>query len=267
MYGLRDRSHRPHRLRRPTTPWQTIDRVVAVRNAYPAWSKYKIRILLQREGMSVSASTIGRILKRKGLINERVSQRRKRAALRPKARFPRGLRISRPGDMVQMDTKHLMLNEGRKLYQFTAIDVLTKLRILRVYRSEASRNGADFLRLCSASFPFIVKAVQTDNGAPFLREFERLCRHMQLPHYFIYPRHPKQNTYVEISHGADEREFYHQGNKHTRITTMQQRLSGWQSIWNTVRPHAALNYLTPQAYFEKWQTGRLPTRDTITLQA
>ena len=111
-----------------------------------------------------------------------------------------------------------------------------------------------------------MRAVQTDNGAPFQKEFERLCRRLKLPHYFIYPRTPKQNTYVEISHGADKREFYLQGNVWQDRTVMRAKLKEWQNVWNTVRPHEALNYLTPKAYFLKWQSSRLPTKDTITLQ-
>ena len=264
--GLNDRSHRPQRLRQPITPWNTVMAVVKLRQQYPAWSKYKIRILLAREGMVVSASTVGRILKRRGLIDKRISQKRRRSALRPKARFPKGLRISKPGDMVQMDTKHIMLPGGKRHYQFTAIDILTKQRVLEVYRSESSLNGAAFLKICQAEFQFSIQAIQTDNGAPFLKEFEKSCQQQQLPHYYIYPRTPKQNTYVEISHGADKREFYLQGNVWQDRETMRQKLKDWQRIWNQVRPHEALNYLTPQAYFHKWQQGRLPTKDTITLQ-
>ena len=264
--GLNDRSHRPQRLRQPITPWNTVMAVVKLRRQYPAWSKYKIRILLAREGVVVSASTVGRILKRRGLIDKRISQKRRRSALRPKARFPKGLRISKPGDMVQMDTKHIMLPGGKRHYQFTAIDILTKQRVLEVYRSESSLNGAAFLKICQAEFQFSIQAIQTDNGAPFLKEFEKSCQQQQLPHYYIYPRTPKQNTYVEISHGADKREFYLQGNVWQDRETMRQKLKDWQRIWNQVRPHEALNYLTPQAYFHKWQQGRLPTKDTITLQ-
>ena len=264
--GLNDRSHRPQRLRQPITPWNTVMAAVKLRRQYPAWSKYKIRILLAREGMVVSASTVGRILKRRGLIDKRISQKRRRSALRPKARFPKGLRISKPGDMVQMDTKHIMLPGGKRHYQFTAIDILTKQRVLEVYRSESSLNGAAFLKICQAEFQFSIQAVQTDNGAPFLKEFEKSCQQQQLPHYYTYPRTPKQNTYVEISHGADKREFYLQGNVWQGRETMRQKLKDWQRIWNQVRPHEALNYLTPQAYFHKWQQGRLPTKDTITLQ-
>lgn len=263
---LNDHSHRPKHFRQPATPWETVMKIVELRKQYPAWSKYKLQVLLKAQRVSVSASTIGRILKRRGLIHHRLSAKRRRAALHPKARFPRGLRISKPGDLIQMDTKHIMLPGGKRHYQFTAIDILTKTRCLRVYPSESSRNGAKFLRVCLQELPFKVRAVQTDNGSPFLKEFEKLCQRRKLPHYYIYPRTPKQNTYVEISHGADKREFYQQGNVYQNRKLMDKRLRAWQRTWNEVRPHEALNYLTPKLYLQKWQTSRLPTRDIITLQ-
>lgn len=266
ILGLVERSRRPQSVRRPTTAADTIIAVVRLRKQYPAWSKYKLKVMLARQGIIVSASTVGRILKRRGLIDQRVSRKRRRAAFHPRARFPHGMKISRPGDLLQMDTKHLILVGGRKLYQFTAIDVLTKRRVLRCYPSLASRNGAEFLRRCLENFPFSIRAVQTDNGSEFLKEFVRLCREKGIPHFFIYPRTPKQNTYVEISHGADKKEFYQQGNLCSDHARMNEKLMAWQEVWNTIRPHTSLNYLTPQEYLEKWQSGRLPTKDIITLQ-
>jgi len=263
--GLEDRSRKPGKVRQPITSPDIVAEVARLRRKYPAWSKYKIKPLLLSH-LETSVSTIGRILRRKGLIEERVSRKRSRAAKRPKARFPRGMRISEPGDMVQMDVKHIMLPGGKRHYQFTAIDVLTKQRVLGLYRSESSRSGRDFLYLCLREFDFEIKAIQTDNGSAFLKEFDAACKELGLPHCFIYPRSPKQNSYVEISHGADEREFYRQGNVRIDFEMMRARLREWQKTWNEVRPHQALNYLTPKAYYEKWQRGRLPTRDVITLQ-
>jgi len=165
-----------------------------------------------------------------------------------------------------MDTKYIMTIGGRKFYQFTAIDVLSKKRILRVYSSLSSRKGADFLQECVNNFGFAIKNIQTDNGSEFLGEFDKLCKKFNIPHYFIYPRHPKQNTYVETSHSADEKEFYQQSNVSPLLEVMRARILEWQNIWNTIRPHESLNYLTPEAYYHKWQTGRLPTKDVITLQ-
>ena len=267
LVGLNEQSRRPKNVRQPITPWEVVSETVKLRKQYPAWSKYKIRVLLKRKGLIVSASTVGRIFKRRDLIGKKISRKRRRAALRPKARFPRGFRIGSPGDMIQIDTKHINLVAGRKIYQFTAIDVLTKQRVLMYYPSLSSRNGADFLKHCLAEFPFKIKNVQTDNGSEFLKYFDRLCKEKVIPHYFIYPRTPKQNTYVENSHGCDEKEFYQQGNVCSDLAAMQTRIKQRQDIWNKVRPHEALNYLTPHEYFIKWQRGQMPTKDTITLQA
>lgn len=266
IIGLNDLSRRPKRLREPITDYRIVAEVVKLRKQYPAWSKYKIRALLVKQKMIISVSTVGRTLKRRGLIDQRISRKRRKSALYPKARFPRGLKISRPGDLIQMDTKYINLIGGRRIYQFTAIDVLTKRRVLRYYPSLSSRKGADFLSCCFKRFPFRIRAVQTDNGAEFLKEFIRLCQRKKLPHYFIMPKTPKQNTYVEVSHGADEREFYQQGVVCDDTKNMQAKLEKWEAVWNNIRPHEALNYLTPQEYFKKWQRGRLPTKDVITLQ-
>jgi len=264
--GLNDRSRRPKHLRQPTTSQNIVFAVVRTKKQYPTWSKYKIKVLLKRQSIEVSASTIGRILKRRGLIDRKVSRKRRKAALYPKKRYPRGLKIASPGDLIQMDTKHIMLVGGKRFYQFTVIDVLTKKRILDIYPSESSKSGASFLNQCLKEFPFVIRAIQTDNGAPFQKNFEKLCKEKKLPHYFTYPYCPKQNTYVEISQGADKREFYQQGNVCSSLKVMKERIKERQRIWNEVRPHQALNYLTPNEYLEKWKRGNLPTKDVITLQ-
>ena len=266
IIGLNDRSRRPKRVRRPTTSWEVVSRIVELRKEYPTWSKYKLRALLKREGVVVSESTVGRVLKRKGLIDKKISLKRRRSALRPKARFPRGMSIREAGDLLQIDVKHISLVGGRKFYQFTAIDVLTKMRVLRVYPSESSKSGKLFLKECIKHFPFKIKAVQTDNGSSFLKYFEVFCKDLNLPHYFTYPRNPKQNSYVEISHQADEREFYKQGQTSSFLDEMEKRIQEREFVWNNVRPHAAIDYLTPYEYLLKLKDHRLPTKKVIILQ-
>jgi len=267
--GLNDKSHRPQKLRTMVTGWLIISEIVKLRKQYPARSKYKIaRILKRDKNIVVSASTVGRVLKKKGLIDKKKSKKRSKAAKYPRKRSPKGFRIHFEGDMVQMDTKQVNLIGGRKIYQFTAIDVLTKRRILKYYPSLASANGAAFLRHCAARFPFVIKNIQTDNGPEFLKDFERACKRLNLPHYFIEPRHPKQDTYVENSHGSDEKEFYQQGNGYcSTIEAAQEKLDEWEHTWNYVRPHEALGYLTPDEYSNKYKVEILPTKNVIVLQA
>ena len=267
LLGLNDKSHRPHHLRQPTTDSETVFEVVKLRRKYPMWSKYKLATLLKKKSMFVSSSTIGRILKRRGLINKKISQKRRKSALSPKKRFPHGMRISQPGEMIQIDTKENRIIGGRKLFQFTAIDVLTKQRILDFYPTQTSEHGALFLEHCLKEFPFSIKAIQTDNGHEFLKYFVKLCEERNIVHYFTHPRTPKENAYVEISHGADEREFYQQGNLIPDLNIMKIKIKEWQNVWNKIRPHEALDYLTPDEYLAKCQNGRIPTKDVIVLQA
>lgn len=266
LLGLNEQSKRPKNVRRPASPWLVVSRVVELRKKYPAWSKHKLAAILKREGLTASASTVGRILKRKGLIDKKVSKKKRNSALHPKARFPKGLRISQEGQMIQLDTKYIMLAGGHKFYQFTAIDVLGKRRVLRIYPSQSSRNGALFLKECLSSFPFPIQALQTDNGAPWLKEFDKLCKELNILHYFIYPRQAKQNTYVEISHEADEREFYKQGNVCSILSEMQKSIEAWENTWNTFRPHEALGQLTPAEYSDKLKIYGLPTKNVVVLQ-
>jgi putative transposase len=267
LLGLNESSRKPKHSRTPVTPWPVVARIVELRKQYPAWSKHKLAAIMKREGLPCSASTTGRILKRRGLIDKKVSKKKRKSALSPRMRFPKGLRIYCEGQMIQIDTKYIMLVGGRKFYQFTAIDVLSKQRVLRVYASQSSRNGALFLKECLASFPFPILNVQTDNGAPFLKEFDALCKKLNLPHYFIYPRHPKENTYVEISHGADEREFYQNGKVSSLLPVMQANMQEWQDVWNTFRPHEALGQITPAEFSQRIKLQGLPTKQVVILQA
>ena len=266
LLGLNESSRKPKRARMPLTPWPIIARIVELRKKYPAWSKHKLAAIVKREGLQCSASTAGRILRRKGLVDKKVSKKKRKSSLHPRMRFPKGLRIHQEGQMIQIDTKYIMLVGGSKFYQFTAIDVLSKRRVLRVYPSQSSRNGALFLKECLASFPFPILSVQTDNGAPFLKEFDALCQKLNLPHYFIYPRHPKENTYVEISHEADEREFYQNGKVSSLLPVMQENMREWENIWNTFRPHESLGQITPAEFSQRIKLQGLPTTNVVVLQ-
>lgn len=265
--ALNDRSHRPHCLRTPTTPWTIVERVSTLRRHYPAWSKYKIHALMGREGTEVSVSTVGRVLKRKGFIDRKTARKRQRAAQCPKRRFPKGMRISNTGEMIQMDVKHIMLPGGARHYQFTAVDVLSKERVLERYSSESSRNAADFLTVCLREFSFPILAIQTDNGSSFQKHFEHACRAHHIVHYYIEPRQPKQNSYVEVSHSADEREFYQQGNVFIDPVMQRAKIKEWQRIWNEVRPHQALGYLTPRQYLARLLEKKTTVHNTVVLQA
>ncbi|MER3446176.1 MAG: hypothetical protein C4291_04750 [Candidatus Dadabacteria bacterium] len=61
---LESRTSRPHRRRKPQTPTEVMDRIRQLRGQYPRWGKDKLVILRSSEGISISTSTVGRVIKR-----------------------------------------------------------------------------------------------------------------------------------------------------------------------------------------------------------
>src|SRR4051812_31554595 len=110
---LEPRSRRPHRLRRPTCTAALVQAVEQLRAEHPMWGKRKLTVLLRREGVAVSVSMVGRILKRlmnRGLVTPVPTLRRKPGGSRFRIigqrhakRLPKGLKPSRPGELVQVD--------------------------------------------------------------------------------------------------------------------------------------------------------------------
>ena len=266
LRGLSDRSRRPHQLRTPTTSVTIIQAVLNVRKAHPTWSKYKIQAILKRQKIKTCTGTIGRILKRYGLINEKVSRKHWKAAMEPKLRRPKGLIIKAPGQLIQMDTKHTGYVDGHKTYQFTAIDILSRLRVLEPATTKSSRQAAQFLEICRQEFPFPIQAVQHDNGTEFKGEFKKRLSKLHTPQYFTHIRSPKENSYVERSHRTDDEEFYDQELVAATPVRRRIQLKRWQEVYNKERPHESLGQQSPYEYLQKYRNRRIPTRDYVVLQ-
>lgn len=255
---LEDRSKRPHTFRKSQIPHQTVDLVVKLRKKYPAWSKYKLEVILKRDHqVTLSSSSIGRILKTKGLIKEKESKRRKRAAKRRRLRVSKELKVEGFGDLVQLDTKHFNLPWSKKRYQLQAIDVIGKIKFSKTFSHLSSRKAKEFFLEALNNFPYPVKAVQTDNGSEFLKEFDDLLKKLDIPHYFTYPSSPKQNSVVERSIQTDIKEFYEQCNFASDEDEQNKLLACWNDTYNNFRPHQSLGYLTPNQYYERHKNNQL----------
>jgi len=251
---LEDRSTAPRSRRTPTIALSTVDLVLEIRDERPAWSKYKLSVVLERDfGVKVSASSVGRILKRYGRIEAKASARRRRAAVgrNKRMRRPKDLTPTTPGDLVQVDTKHLNLPWSKKRYHFEAIDLATRMKVSGVANTASSKSAAEFLLRALERFPFDVNAVQTDNGSEFAHLFEQACVDAGIPHYLSYPRCPKQNAWVErvIRTTQDELYLYH--DTPVSIEEHAALLEWFDRDYNEVRPHQSLGYLTPAEYYAK----------------
>ncbi len=64
LAGLEPGSRRPKRMRQPQIPLYVVQRIQAVREEYPRLGRKKLRALLAQEGVSLSAKSIDRVIRR-----------------------------------------------------------------------------------------------------------------------------------------------------------------------------------------------------------
>jgi putative transposase len=253
--GLELKSRRPRRVRQPQVPVSTVQRIQELREQYPRWGREKLRVLLERDGIHISAKSVDRViarLKARGVLREAMSARRKARLQRDRPRRPRDLVVDRPGALVQMDTKHVSLGGGKVVYHFGALDCFTRKRVVGLSRSLSSQQGAEFLRRVVSQFPFEVAAIQSDGGSEFLGVFRLAAEELKLPHYFNRPNYPQGNGQIERSFRTDEEEFYQVEDLPADTGGLEAALLAWNRVYEQVRPHQALGYQTPEQFYQDW---------------
>ena len=252
LHSLENRSCAPRRRRQRLWSPELVLAVQQLRQQYPRWGKDKLVLLLRRQGVACSTSTVGRILttlRRRGDLREPVLKRisaRKRLAQRPHAtRKPREYLAQAAGDIVEVDTLDIRSSSSKLLKQFTARDVVSRYDVLEVRASATASLAAQALTAMLERLPFPVRAVQVDGGSEFMADFELLCQAKGLRLFVLPPRSPKLNGAVERANRTHTEEFYELYDGPWTVAAVQTALRQWESTYNTVRPHQALGYLTP----------------------
>ena len=261
LASLESRSCRPRRVRRPTAPPELETAVLTLRHQYPRWGKDKLVVLLRRQGVRISTSMVGRILRRlkkRGLLVEPVVPVRLRgmAARRREyaVRKPKTYTVRRPGDLVEIDTLDVRPLPNILLKHFTGRDVVSRWDVMEAHTRATALTAEQFLDSLVARMPFRVKAIQVDGGSEFAGAFETACRRRRIRLFVLPPRSPKLNGHVERAHRTHREEFYQVVDPSWTTPHLNQQLRAWETVYNTVRPHQALGYLTPEQFVRQRHT-------------
>jgi transposase InsO family protein len=255
LESLEDRSSRPARRRRPTWTLAELTAVRRQREQFPRWGKDKLVVLLRREGIRLSVSMVGRILARlraTGELRQPAGRRRgvrRRRRGRPYAvRRPAGWAVRRPGDLVELDTLDIRPLPGKIWKQFTARDVVSRWDVVELGRRATAKDAAAVLDRLAERMPFEVRAISIDNGSEFMAEFEAACEDRAIRLFVLPPRSPKLHGAVERANRTHTEEFYEVTDAEPELEAFQAELRAWETVYNTIRPHQALGYLTPAEY-------------------
>ena len=235
-----------------------MEAVLKLREQYPRWGKDKLVILVREQGFATSTSTVGRILRRledRGVLREplrRARPVRKRGPKRPYAeRKPRGYKAEEPGDIVEVDTLDVRPLPGVILKQFTARDIVSRWDTLEVHSRATANLAAGFLDRLLARMPFPTRAIQVNGGSEFMAQFEEECQRRKILLFVLPPRSPKLNGHVERANRTHSEEFYEVVDSDFTVADLTPKLLEWEQVYNTMRPHQALGYLTPLQFLQQ----------------
>lgn len=188
---------------------------------------------LQKEGLRISLSSVYRILKEKFLIKQRSPWKRfHKSDSRPE--------VISPGDLLQIDTVHLMVGKKTRIYVYTLIDVFSRLAYARSYYRANARNSIDFVRRAKLELGFDFKCIQSDHGSEFSSHFTERVKTL---HRHSRVRHPNDNAHIERFNRTLQEECL------SKITVdvakINKALKGYLFYYNHKRHHFSLNFKAP----------------------
>lgn len=238
--GLKNKSSRPHKICYQI-PKDVVATILMLRHQRHYGAIRMSYYIKQKYNWFVSKTTIHKLYQEHGL--NRLRYRKKWQ------RYPQLYSKEMPGDRVQVDVKFIdkIALQGKRYYQFTAIDDCTRFRVLRIYDHNTVKSATDFVEQVRQALPFAIKQIQTDNGAEFGESFSWHLADLGISHRKTKIRSPEENGKVERSHRTDEEEFY-RTRRFVSIGHCVRLLGQWEKEYNEKRPHMALKGKTPKEY-------------------
>lgn len=248
LAGLRDRSSRPKRLRRPT-PQPVIERIEALRRRRLTGKAIAAEV-------GVSPATMSRVLKRLGL--------NKLSALEPQPvrRYER----EHPGELIHIDIKKLgrFSRIGHRItgdrtgqsrtrgvgweFVHVCIDDTSRVAFSQLKKDERKESAVAFLKAAVAYYASLgvrVLRVMTDNGSCYRsRAFAKACKRLDLKHIRTKPYTPKTNGKAERFIQTSLREWAYACAYNTSDERAAE-LPNWLHRYNWHRPHGSIGSKPP----------------------
>jgi len=245
--GMSDRSSAPHTIPHKT-PEHIEELVVRARERYPTWGPRKLRALLSRELPGVqwpSSTTMGEMLKRRGLVEGKKKRRRAPPMTQPLAN------ADAPNAVWSADFKgQFQLGNRDYCYPLTVTDNFSRM-VLDCHALPSTRREPVQQRFEKVFERHgLPRAIRTDNGAPFasrgpggLSKLSAWWLSLGIEHERIQPGHPEQNGRHERFHLTLKIETTRPPAED--MPAQQGRFDNFVVHFNQERPHEALGQQPP----------------------
>jgi transposase InsO family protein len=188
---------------------------------------------LINQGVVTSLSSVKRTLDRHGLLKKRSPWKR----YHPHVDRPYTLKT---GDLVQIDTIHLMIGKKERIYVFVLIDVYSRWIYAKCYPRMNSKICLNFVREAQKKASFRFDMLQSDHGPEFGRYF---LDRIQKDHRYTRIGKPNDNAHIERVNRTLQEECIDKVPRN--VFKINCALKKYLQYYNQERLHLGLNLKTP----------------------
>ena len=248
-------------------------RIRTIRKRHMRWGKMKLqKIYFKTYGEYVSSWKFQKVIEEEHLYFDKVAhkkqqRRRKQAQKHEKRRITDFVKENKINHLWHVDTIVFTLSSGGYRYLLTGIDEVSKLAYARLHTTHSSKQATDFLKRLHYLTEGEMINLHHDNGSEFEKDFKKACQELSLPQWYSRPHTPKDNPVLERFNRTIQEEFVEMIDIGLEdVKEFNLRLTDWLIEYNNVRPHEALDYLTPLEYIDTYLSNRvLPMSSSRTL--
>jgi transposase InsO family protein len=238
-FEIPTRSSRPHHHPKELSE-DKVEKIIAYKKKYNRCSEVVHQHLLS-DGIKVSLNSVRRKIDQAGLMKKRNPWKRLHlSTVRPKA--------LKPGDLVMVDTIHLMLNEKKRIYVYTLIDVYSRWTYAWATDRISARKSIEFLRKVRALANFEFNCIQSDHGSEFSQHFSERIKTI---HRHSRIRKPNDNSYLERFNRTLQEECLDK--LETDVKIFNRALPHYLEYYNTERLHMGIDFQTPISLIKCFQ--------------
>ena len=245
---LKDQSRKPNLIANKT-PIEIEEVILALRNENPGWGAKTIKQVLENHGHEniPCVKTVNNILNRNGCILKEESEKRHKYI-----RFQREL----CNEMWQTDFKgDFELKNGKRCYPLDIIDDHSRF-LIKIAPAPNTKNVVIPAFESAFSEYGMPLSVLSDNGGQFAgfkqgyTQFEKWLMCLDILPIHGRVRHPQTQGKIERFHRTLKDELLRyktfEDIEHANI-----EIQAWRDKYNNIRPHEALNMLTPSEVYIK----------------
>lgn len=239
----------------PLLEERLVARMNELAERHPRYGYRRIWALLRSEGFMINRKRIERLWRLEG---HRVPPQRKshgQKALGGPGGSTWALQAARANDVWSYDFVAARTEDGLPLRILNVVDEFTRRCVgCRVERSIGAR---DIISELEQLFERHGKPrlLRSDNGREFIAEsLAGWLKGQGVTQVFIEKASPQQNAYVERFNGSMRDELLN-GEFFRTVLEARVVINEWIDGYNTIRPHRALGYKTPAAFYATLHDG------------